>query len=112
MYTHRHVRPYIGKHVQCHTHFGTFEGIVVHCTKEHLILMPAAQAAAHHTMDGGMGYGEGRPFGMGPWGGGPAGPGGPMGPGGQGPAGPGGGWHFAIPLAAILGITAVGMHWW
>ncbi len=52
-----------------------------------------------------------RPFGMGPMG--PQGPGPGPGP-GQGPSGPGpgSGWHMAIPLAAILGITALGMHWW
>lgn len=109
MYTHRHIRPYIGKHVQCHTHFGTFQGVIVHCTKEHLVLMPVAQTA-RYGMDDGAGMDDGRPWGMGgPGPGGPVGPGGgPMGPGGGG----GGGWHFAIPLAAILGITAVGMHWW
>jgi hypothetical protein len=53
-----------------------------------------------------------RQFPMGPYGPkGPTGPYGPMGP-GPGSPGPGGGWQLAIPLAAILGITAVGMHWW
>lgn len=112
MYSHRNARQYIGQHVHCHTHFGTFEGVILHCTKEHLILAPV-QKTAQPNMAGGM-PGAGMPmtvdpdrYGPGP---GPGGQGGPGGPGGQG--GPGSGWHFAIPLAAILGITAVGMHWW
>lgn len=117
MYTHRHVRQLIGQHVQCHTHYGTFQGVIKHCTKDHIILAPAPSYG-----ESAYGYGRspelmsddsGRLWGMGgPMG--PGGPGGPVGPGG--PMGPGGGpnspWHFAIPLAAILGITAVGMHWW
>ena len=115
------VLQYVGQHIQCHTYYGTFHGVVVHCTKHHLILAPlhphtgrpvpppriiTAYGRDHYATGGGM-----RPFGMGPMG--PQGPGPGPGP-GQGPSGPGpgSGWHMAIPLAAILGITALGMHWW
>lgn len=118
MYSHRHLRQYIGQHVRCHTHYGAFEGVIMHCTKDYVILAPAAgirggdehlpQAAGLGSLPGPA---DGRPFPMGGPGGPMGGPGGPMGPSG-GPGWGGGGWHFAIPLAAILGITAVGMHWW
>ena len=89
----RKLRKYIGFHVQCHTHYGTYQGVIVHCTKRHVILAPIQHVSAH-----------GRYY---PMGHGPMGPGGPGGPG----PGWGGGWGLAIPLAAILGITAIGMHW-
>ena len=94
---------YIGQHIQCHTHFGTFQGVVVHLTKHHIILgrVPVSREQVDFNPIV-IGMEDGRPFGFGPMGGGP-GPGNP---------GPGGRWHMAIPLAAILGITAVGMHWW
>lgn len=102
--SHRFVKKYMGQHVHCHTHYGTFQGVIVHCTKEHVFLAPV-------TRDG-YGWGEGpmadgRPYPMGP-----GGPGGPMGPGPGWGGGGGGGWHLAIPLAAVLGITALGLHWW
>lgn len=99
MIRHSHVLQYLGKHIQCHTHFGMFQGIVVHCTKHYVILgrLPMRQ-------DGELAEASffPRQYPMG---------GGQMGPGG-GPGWGGGGWHIAVPLAAILGITAVGMHWW
>lgn len=104
MVTHHHVKRYLHKRVQCHTCFGTFHGIIIHCTKHHIVL-------------GSIGFNRDfepaadmRPYPMGP-GGGPGWGGGPGYGGGPGPGG-GGGWNIAIPLAAILGITAVGMHWW
>jgi hypothetical protein len=110
MVSRRHIQKYIGQHVHCHTHYGTFEGVIVHCTKEHIFLAPAVNQPDGEGWDG-TEMASGRPY--------PLGPGGPMGPGPGGPMGPGpgwggggGGWHLAIPLAAILGITAVGMHWW
>ncbi|MFD1677522.1 hypothetical protein [Alicyclobacillus fodiniaquatilis] len=100
MVTHRHVRKLLGQHVQCHTHFGTFQGVIVHLNKHHIILghVPSRETAWQWDPN----YEMLRQM--------PMGPGGPVGmpPGG----GPGGGWHMAIPIAAILGITAVGMHWW
>ncbi|MCL6453613.1 MAG: hypothetical protein K6T78_08310 [Alicyclobacillus sp.] len=107
MYSHHHIRKLLGQHVHCHTHYGVFEGVILHCTKDYVILAPAGPArlpaAEGWAADAAA---DGRPF-FGPGPGGPVGPGGgPMGP------GPGPGWHLAIPLAAILGITAVGMHWW
>ncbi|WAH35741.1 hypothetical protein [Alicyclobacillus dauci] len=105
MVTHRNVRKYLGQHVQCHTPFGTFQGVVVHLSKHHIILgsvVSREEAMASYPEDGMYRFGP-----MGP------GPGGPVGPGGPTPPpGGGGGWHVAIPIAAILGITAVGMHWW
>ncbi|WDL97973.1 hypothetical protein [Alicyclobacillus sp. ALC3] len=101
----------VGKQVSCHTHFGVFHGVIVHCTEEHVILAPMF---AHHVHAGPAPYpihiraddAQGRwgPGGYGPGPGGP-GPGGPGGPGG------GGGWHIAVPLAAIIGVTAIGLHW-
>lgn len=99
MVTQRHVRQYLGQHVQCHTPFGTFQGIVVHLSKHHIILGGISKRSPYEMEQATMAY---RQMPMGP-GGGPVGPGGPP---------PGGGWHLAIPIAAILGITAVGMHWW
>jgi|GEM_PF-2226011 len=105
MVSHRHVKSLLGHAVYCHTVFGTFKGIIIHTTKRHIILGAIRDPFRPLPPDGAY-----RPFGM--WHGGPAGPGGPGGPGGPSP-GPGGpGWGLAIPLAAILGITAVGMHWW
>ncbi len=92
MITHHYIRKFLGQHVQCHTHYGTFQGVIVNLTKHHIIL--GVVPAEHHPRQM------------------PMGPGGPMGPGPGGPMGPGGGWHMAIPLAAIIGITALGMHWW
>lgn len=105
MITRDDVTSLIGKHVSCQTHFGVFHGVIVHCTEQHVILapVPAYQVPAgaapypahmHRTEDS-----EGR-FGPGGYGPGPVGPG-----------GPGGGWHIAVPLAAIIGVTAIGMHW-
>ncbi|MCL6515443.1 hypothetical protein [Alicyclobacillus sp.] len=81
--THR-VQRYLGRCVQCHTHYGTFYGVMVHCTPHHVILAPIPY---FHLR-------------------------GPTGPMGGGPPWGGGGWNLAIPLAAILGITAIGIHWW
>ncbi len=109
MISHRHAQKLLGQHVQCHTVYGTFHGVIVHSTSNHLILAPALSEEYPGAMESAM-HEEVR-WGPGP--GGPAGPGGPMGPQGPGPGGGGGGgWHMAIPLAAILGITVVGMHWW
>ena len=109
MITHKIVRKFIGQHVECHTPYGTIHGIVVHATKHHVFLAPIA-VVSHPNEPPVRGMTpDYRPFPMGP-GGPPMGPGGPMG--GPGPGGPGGGWHVAIPLAAILGITALGLHWW
>ncbi|WP_074692081.1 hypothetical protein [Alicyclobacillus hesperidum] len=90
MLTHHDIRKYIGQHVHCHTPFGTFQGIVVHLSKHHLIL------GSVRTPTSLVAYEQSEPFRQMP----------------MGPGGPGSGWHFAIPLAAILGITAIGMHWW
>ncbi|MCL6631564.1 MAG: hypothetical protein K6T63_02945 [Alicyclobacillus herbarius] len=90
MVTHHHVRKLLGRPVKCHTIFGTFHGIVIHCSKHHIILGAVTSPRQ-------FGTGPYRPYPMGPWG---------------GPGMPGGGWHVAIPLAAILGITAIGLHWW
>ena len=116
MVSHRWIKQYLGQHVQCHTPYGTFHGVLVQATKSHLILAPVSMS--HRGVSGMNGVQpDYRPFPMGPGGpgpggpmgpGGPGGPGGPMGPGGGG----GGGWHVAIPLAAILGVTALGLHWW
>lgn len=101
MVSHRHVKNLLGKPVYCHTHFGTFKGVIIHTSKHHIIL-----GSVHQMGRPVPAAWDDRAFGMGP------GPGGPMGP-GPGPGGHGGpGWGLAIPLAAILGITAVGMHWW
>ncbi|WP_067619326.1 hypothetical protein [Alicyclobacillus acidiphilus] len=100
MITYRDIRPYIGQHIQCHTHFGTFQGVIIHISKHHIILGSVKDARPYVDPV----LGEYRPMPMGP--GGPVGPGGPGGPGGPS------GWQLAIPIAAILGITAVGMHWW
>lgn len=99
MITHRNVSKYLGQHIHCHTHYGTFQGVIIHLSKHHIILgrvpnrvespgfYPTSFEAERQMM--------------------------PPGPGGQPtPPGGGGGWQMAIPLAAILGITAVGMHWW
>ncbi|MDQ0188988.1 hypothetical protein JI721_02100 [Alicyclobacillus cycloheptanicus] len=109
MISRHYVRSLIGQQVQCHTHYGVFHGVVAHCTKHHLILIPS-YAAESTPAAAGVGDHRWGPWGYGP--GGPAGPGGP-GPGGYGPGpGGGGGWQIAIPLAAIIGVTAIGMHWW
>lgn len=106
MITHRDIRRYIGQHIHCHTHFGTFQGVIVHISKHHIILGSVTESRPMEpSIDPMLGTYR---FGPGP--GGPMGPG-PGGPGGPG-GGPGGGWQLAIPLAAIIGITAVGMHWW
>ncbi|SHJ97889.1 hypothetical protein [Alicyclobacillus tolerans] len=98
------IRKMLGQPVACHTHFGIFHGVIVHCTKHHVILMRQTRAedwnaipAEFHAYPSQ----EHRPFGIPPYGGGPGTP----------PGWGGGGWHFAIPLAAIIGIAAVGMHW-
>lgn len=101
MVSHRHVRKYVGQHVHCHTHFGTFQGVIVHVGKHHIILGSVPTRLPGYEVDPAA-YMERQM---------PMGPGGPGGPGGRPPGG-GGGWHMAIPIAAILGITAVGMHWW
>lgn len=109
MLSHRQVKSLLGRQVYCHTHFGTFKGIIIHTTKHHIILGAVRDAGYPIPAEYPLNYWEYRPFGMGP------GPYGPMGPGGPGQPGPGHGgpgWGLAIPLAAILGITAVGMHWW
>ncbi|MCL6446485.1 MAG: hypothetical protein K6T83_24065 [Alicyclobacillus sp.] len=99
------VRRFLGHRVQCHTMYGTFHGVIIHCTKHHVILAPIPRIFHDPTWthyDASYPHRQ-YPMGMGP------------GPGpGPGPGGPGwgGGWHMAIPLAAILGITALGMHWW
>ncbi|MBX5437832.1 MAG: hypothetical protein IRZ33_11555 [Alicyclobacillaceae bacterium] len=91
----RYVRRFVGQHVQCHTFYGTFQGVVIRCTKHHIILAPIPAVYTVH----------------GPWPHPRQFPVGPVGPGGPGP-GWGSGWQIAIPLAAIVGITALGMHWW
>ncbi|WP_067932040.1 hypothetical protein [Alicyclobacillus kakegawensis] len=91
MVTHRQVRKLLGQQVQCRTIFGTFHGVVIHCSKHHIILGAVKHPPPAHKPT----Y---RPYPAGPWGG--------------GPGMPGGGWNLAIPLAAILGITAIGLHWW
>jgi hypothetical protein len=93
MLTHRHMRRLLGQRVQCHTIFGTIHGVIVRCNKHYVILGSGSDPERDGTM-------EIRSYPMGPMGG----PGLP--PGG------GGGWQVAIPLAAILGITAIGLHWW
>ncbi|EPZ48248.1 MULTISPECIES: hypothetical protein [Alicyclobacillus] len=103
MVTHRHVREYLGKHVHLHTRYGSFEGVIVHLNRHHIILghVPVrdpqlgALPMSYFQPDEAL-----RQM--------PLGPGGPPVP----PPGGGGGWHIAIPLAAIIGITAIGMHWW
>jgi hypothetical protein len=101
------LRKHLGRHIHCHTQYGMFEGVVVHCSKNHIILdrVPTREEEMQSISDS-YELDLHRPYPMGPMG-----PGGPLGP---GPGGPnfGGGWHMAIPLAAIVGITAVGMHWW
>lgn len=98
MISHRHVKKYLHKHIQCQTCFGTFHGVIIHCTKHHIVLGSVGFDRADDE-----GYPV-RPYPM-------MGPG----PGGPGPGGPGWGgggpWSIAIPIAAIIGITAVGMHW-
>lgn len=117
----KRLRRYVGRCVQCHTHFGTFHGVMVHCTSHHLILAPIPAAApAPHPAWPASAVTAGTPsaayalprgwFTPGPGAPGGPGPGGP--PPGGGPPWGGGGWNLAIPLAAILGITAIGMHWW
>ncbi|WP_041707948.1 hypothetical protein, partial [Alicyclobacillus acidocaldarius] len=104
MLTLREVREYLGRHVHCHTHFGSFQGMVVHVTRHHLILQNAVRADAPiPSLDHPRGL-----FGPGPNGMPPGPPQNPYGP----PGGPQSPWHLAIPLAAILGITAIGIHWW
>lgn len=109
MEMYREYRRHLGQHIQCHTHCGTFEGVVVYCSKNHIILnrvpMHGEEMRSINDSYDGLDYrfGPGGPYGPGGYGPGPGGPGGPN---------FGGGWHMAIPLAAILGITAVGMHWW
>lgn len=92
-----YIRRLLGHRVVCQTHYGTFDGVVVHCTKYHVVLAPAHPQAMMSAP-----YGPYDPLRQYP----PMGPGGPYGPGG------GGGWNVAIPLAAIIGITALGLHWW
>lgn len=114
--THRLIRKFVGHHVHCHTQYGTFEGVIVTCTKQHIILAPMKKHRHPQPFVDDSEYGwDYRPFfPMGP--GGPP-PGGPSGPGwggggwGGGGGGGGGGWNLAIPLAAILGVTAIGLHW-
>jgi hypothetical protein len=131
--THRFLEKFIGQHIHCYTHFGTFRGVIVHCTKRHIILSAAPRTPYMDPTWSTEEMSDARPFLSGPWGpGGPGygpgpgpgyGPGPGFGPGpgpGHGPGpgpgpgwgGGGGGWGFAIPLAAILGVTAIGMHWW
>lgn len=95
----RYFRKFLGQNVQCHTPFGTFQGVVVHTTKHHIIL-GRVPARDEWMMDGVPAAYFPRQM--------------PMGPGGPGWGGPGGGggWHIAIPIAAIIGITALGLHWW
>lgn len=115
MVSHHHAKKYLYQHVQCHTCFGTFHGVIIRCTKHHIVLgsigfdrVPIVDDELRpYPMGGPMGPGGGHGWGGG--GGGPMGPGGGHGWGGGG-GGPG--WGIAVPLAAILGITAVGMHWW
>lgn len=103
MISRHYVRSLIGQHIHCHTHYGTFHGVVVHCTKHHLILVPAYAVSAPTHAENSV---DDARWGPGGYGSGP-------GPGGYGPGGGGGGgWHIAIPLAAIIGVTALGMHWW
>jgi len=98
-YTNHHIRQWLGHHVHCHTQYGNITGIVVHYTKHHVFLLPihvqrdVENASWEIPVDH-------RPLPMGP-----VGPSGPR-P-GYGPA-----WHLAIPVAAILGITALSMHAW
>lgn len=101
MITYRHASRYLGQHVQCHTHFGTFQGIVIHLSKHHIILgrVPNRSTMPEYPAYATSSYADNRKM-M------------PPGPGGPQPPPPGGGWHMAIPIAAILGITAVGLHWW
>ncbi|GGI97653.1 hypothetical protein GCM10010885_04170 [Alicyclobacillus cellulosilyticus] len=124
------IRKFLGHPVACHTHFGTFRGVLVHCNRTHLILavhrLPAAPAPGlSFGITPLVRFGPGPRPNPGPWGPGPGhggpgpwGPGpGPWGPGPWGPPGgppprPVSGWHLAIPLAAVIGITAIGMHWW
>lgn len=103
MLTLRDIRGYLGRHVHCHTRFGRFQGVVVHVTRHHLILQHAVRLDA----DAPLGHARGM-FGPGPCGMPPGPPQNPYGP----PGGPPNPWHLAIPLAAILGITAIGIHWW
>lgn len=98
----RHFLQFVGQHVECHTYYGSFHGVIVHCTKHHLILRPIhpgpnrlVPPPAILVADASTGY---RQMPMGPMG---------PGQGGQGPNG----WQMAIPLAAILGVTALGLHW-
>lgn len=100
MITYRHASRYLGKYVQCHTHFGTFQGVIIHLSKHHIILgrVPSRASEPEYAISS---FTSERNM-MPPGGGGPKTP----------PPGGGGGWHMAIPIAAILGITAVGMHWW
>ncbi len=105
MVSHHAIRKLIGQPIRCHTPYGTFSGMVVHCTRKYLILAPH-----WHSLSRGSTWPPGNEIdAYRPFFGGPA-----MGPGGPGypPPRPGGGWHLAIPLAAILGITAIGMQWW
>ncbi|WP_026974001.1 hypothetical protein [Alicyclobacillus contaminans] len=106
--THRLLHRFLGQHVACHTHFGTFRGVIVHCSKRYIIL-----GVAHRDDPVSPWTADAIPEPHRPWFGGPPGPAGPGYPPGTGPGGNwGGGWGLAIPLAAILGITAIGMHWW
>jgi len=93
MITHHHIRRLLGHTVHCHTPYGTIRGVVIRCTKHHVFL------ASVHTPR--AGYPNAPYFGRHM----------PMGPGGPG-MGSGGGWQMAVPIAAILGITALGLHWW
>lgn len=104
MVSYRWAKQYLGQHIQCHTPYGIFHGVLIKTTKSHVILAPTYSAASGMPASASM-HEDYRQYPMGP------GPGGPMGPGPGGPGG-GGGWHMAIPLAAILGITALGLHWW
>lgn len=93
MITHHHVRRLLGHTIHCHTPYGTIRGVVIHCTKHHVFL-------AVHT--------NRAPFRSAPYFARQM----PMGPGNPHGMGPGGGWQMAVPIAAILGITALGLHWW
>lgn len=96
----KHIQRFVGQHVECHTYYGTFQGVVVHCTKHHVVLAPIHPDIGRRlpppTILTGLDAQALRSMQMGP----------------GGPPGPGPGWHMAIPLAAILGITALGLHWW
>jgi hypothetical protein len=67
-------------------------------SKRHIILRRVESVSQRLEFDPAIGMARQMPLG-------------PGGPGGFGGPPPGGGWHIAIPIVAILGITAIGMHW-